>query len=60
MLIIVDTAIGDIRREPESGLIAGIRAGCAWALAAVPLWRDDGTVVRTAMGDVSGAVRQAT
>ena len=39
----VDTAIGEIRREPESGLIAGIRAGCAWALAAVPLWREDGT-----------------
>ena len=35
MLIIVDTATGDIRREPESGLIAGIREDCAWALGAV-------------------------
>ena len=50
MLFSVDIAIGDIRREPASGLIAGIGGVCAWVLVVVPLCRDDDTEPRHTEG----------
>jgi hypothetical protein len=50
MLIIVDTVSGDIRREPTSGLTAGIGGDCVWALAGVLQWRGDGTEKRRSGG----------
>ena len=50
MLITVDTATGDIRREPASGLTAAIRGDCVWALSVVLRWRGDGTEKRRSVG----------
>jgi hypothetical protein len=50
MLIMVDTASGDIRREPTSGLTAGIGGDCVWALAVALQWRGDGTEKRRSGG----------
>jgi hypothetical protein len=50
MLIIVDTASGDIRREPASGLKADIMGDCVWALGVVLQWMGDGTEQRRSVG----------